>query len=100
MRYRHLGRSGLQVSVIALGSWLTYGNQVDRARSTATIRRALDLGIVFFDTADVYHRGAAETELGIALEGINRSDYVLASKCYWPMSNNPNDRGLSRKHIL
>ena len=100
MEYRQLGRSGVKLSTIGLGSWLTYGNQVDRDRSTACVRRAFDLGINFFDTADIYHVGAGETELGIALEGFTRSDYVLATKCYWPMSNNVNNRGLSRKHIF
>lgn len=100
MEYRQLGRSGVKLSTIGLGSWLTYGNQVDRERSTACVRRAFDLGINFFDTADIYHVGAGETELGIALEGFTRSDYVLATKCYWPMSNNVNNRGLSRKHIF
>ncbi|MEA2646962.1 MAG: hypothetical protein QOE92_2045 [Chloroflexota bacterium] len=100
MQYRHLGRSGLRVSTIALGSWLTYGNQVDSDTSAACIRRALDLGVILFDTADIYHVGAGETELGKALEGVTRSDYVLATKCFWPMSDNPNNRGLSRKHII
>jgi aryl-alcohol dehydrogenase-like predicted oxidoreductase len=100
VEYRRLGRSGLNVSSIALGSWLTYGNQVDSAMSTACVRRALDLGVILFDTADIYHVGAGETELGKALDGVTRSDYVLATKCYWPMSNNANNRGLSRKHIF
>ncbi|HEV1996599.1 MAG TPA: aldo/keto reductase family protein [Candidatus Dormibacteraeota bacterium] len=100
MEYRQLGRSGLRLSTIGLGSWLTYGNQVDRERSTACVRRAFELGINFFDTADIYHVGAGETELGIALQGFTRSDYVLATKCYWPMSDNINNRGLSRKHIF
>jgi aryl-alcohol dehydrogenase-like predicted oxidoreductase len=100
MEYRRLGRSGVKLSVVGLGSWLTYGNQVDRDRSTACVRRAFELGVNFFDTADIYHVGAGETELGIALEGITRSDYVLATKCYWPMSDNVNNRGLSRKHIF
>jgi voltage-dependent potassium channel beta subunit len=100
VQYRHLGRSGLRVSSISLGSWLTYGNQVDSAASTACVRRAYELGVNFFDTADIYHVGAGETELGKALEGIRRSDYVLGTKCYWPMSDNANDRGLSRKHIV
>ncbi len=100
MEYRHLGASGLKVSSIALGSWLTYGNQVDSATSTACVQRAFELGVILFDTADIYHVGAGETELGKALEGIKRSDYVLATKCFWPMSDNPNNRGLSRKHIF
>jgi len=100
VEYRHLGRSGVKLSTIGLGSWLTYGNQVDRENSTACVRRAVELGINFFDTADIYHVGAGETELGIALQGLTRSDYVLATKCYWPMSDNVNNRGLSRKHIF
>ncbi len=100
MEYRRLGKSGLKVSSIALGSWLTYGNQVDSATSTACVRRAFELGVILFDTADIYHVGAGETELGKALEGITRSDYVLATKCFWPMSDNANNRGLSRKHIF
>ncbi|MHB8509329.1 MAG: aldo/keto reductase family protein [Candidatus Dormibacteria bacterium] len=100
MDYRKLGRSGLTISSIGLGSWLTYGNAVDRDRGIACVRRAWDSGINFFDTADIYNRGAAETELGLALEGIERSQYVLATKVFWPMSDNVNDRGLSRKHIF
>ena len=100
MEYRHLGASGLKVSSIGLGSWLTYGNQVDSATSAACVRRAFELGVILFDTADIYHAGAGETELGKALEGIRRSDYVLATKCFWPMSDNANNRGLSRKHIF
>ncbi|MFN2464678.1 MAG: aldo/keto reductase family protein [Candidatus Dormibacteria bacterium] len=100
MQYRHLGRAGMRLSAVGLGSWLTYGNQVDRDTSAATIRRAFDLGVNFFDTADIYHVGAGETELGHALEGIERSDYVLATKVFWPMSDNTNNRGLSRKHIM
>ncbi len=100
MEYRHLGATGLKVSSIALGSWLTYGNQVDSATSTSCVRRAFELGVILFDTADIYHLGAGETELGKALDGIRRSDYVLATKCFWPMSDNANNRGLSRKHIF
>jgi aryl-alcohol dehydrogenase-like predicted oxidoreductase len=100
VEYRRLGTSGLKVSSIALGSWLTYGNQVDIETSTACVRRALDLGVILFDTADIYHVGAGETALGTALEGVTRSDYVLATKCFWPMSDNANNRGLSRKHIF
>jgi aryl-alcohol dehydrogenase-like predicted oxidoreductase len=100
MQYRHLGRAGVRLSAVGLGSWLTYGNQVDRDMSAATIKRAFELGVNFFDTADIYHVGAGETELGLALEGIERSDYVLATKVFWPMSDNTNNRGLSRKHIF
>jgi len=100
MEYRRLGRSGVRLSSIGLGSWLTFGNKVDQERTTACVRRAFELGIVFFDTADVYNRGEGELALGQALDGLTRSDYVLATKCFWPMSDNPNNRGLSRKHII
>jgi len=100
MEYRRLGRSGVKVSAIGLGSWLTYGHAVDRARAQACVKRAFELGVNFFDTADVYHVGAAEEEMALALEGITRSDYVLATKCYFPVGSGPNDRGLSRKHIM
>ncbi|HHI79792.1 MAG TPA: aldo/keto reductase [Planctomycetes bacterium] len=100
MEYRKLGESGLTVSEIALGSWLTFGSSVDQESTTATVRKAWDLGINFFDTADVYARGDGERALGNALQGFDRKDYVLASKCFFPMSDNPNDRGLSRKHIM
>ncbi len=100
MNYRRLGRSGLKVSEIALGSWLTFGFSVDRAGTTRCVRTALDLGINFIDTADVYAGGQAETVLGEALDGIPRESYVLASKAYFPVGEGPNDRGLSRKHIV
>jgi voltage-dependent potassium channel beta subunit len=100
MEYRKLGNSGLSVSEIALGSWLTFGSSVDQESTTATVKKAWDLGINIFDTADVYARGDGERALGNALKGFERKDYVLASKCFFPMSDNPNDRGLSRKHIM
>jgi len=97
MRYRQLGSSSLQVSVISLGSWLTYGVGVERDRATACVRRALELGINFIDTANVYGRGAAETLLGEALTGVPRSSYILATKVFGEMG--PADRGLSRVQI-
>jgi len=100
MRTRRLGRSGTKVSEVILGSWLTFGASVDEGRTAACVRAALDAGIQTFDTADVYARGAAESALGAALDGIRRSDVVLASKCFWPMGDGPNDRGLSRKHVM
>jgi len=100
MQYVNLGDSGLKVSRVALGSWLTYGSSVDSDGAEACVRAALDAGVIFIDTADVYARGEAETVLGAALEGVRRSSYVLASKAFWPMSDNPNDRGLSRKHLF
>ena len=100
MRYRKLGDFGVKVSEIALGSWLTYGGSVEDERAIACIHRAFDLGVNFFDTANVYRRGAAEEVTGRALKGIDRDDYFLATKVYFTMGDGPNDRGLSRKHIM
>jgi aryl-alcohol dehydrogenase-like predicted oxidoreductase len=97
MQYRQLGRSDLMVSEIGLGSWLTYGTGVEAERATACVRRAFEVGINFFDTANVYGRGAAESFLGDVLSGADRSSYVLATKAYFPMSDT--DRGLSREQI-
>ena len=100
MRYRSLGRSGLKVSEIALGSWLTLGSSVDRAATRAIAQRAFELGVNLFDTADVYAEGQAEQALGFALGELPRHHLVLASKAFFPMSDDPNDRGLSRKHLF
>lgn len=100
MKYRRLGRSGMKVSEIALGSWLTYGASVDSKTSEAVVDRAYELGINFFDTANVYHRGAAEEVVGKALKKYQRDSYVLATKVFFPMGEGPNDKGLSRKHIM
>ena len=100
MDYRRLGGSGIRVSEIALGNWVTHGGQVGNEIAHSCVRAALDCGINFFDTADSYERGKAEEVVGGALEGVTRSSYVLATKVFWPMSDDPNDRGLSRKHIL
>jgi aryl-alcohol dehydrogenase-like predicted oxidoreductase len=97
MQYRRLGQSDLMVSEISLGSWLTYGVGVEAERATACVRRAIEVGINFFDTANVYGRGAAETFLGEVLSGVDRSSYVLATKVYFPMSDT--DRGLSAEQI-
>jgi aryl-alcohol dehydrogenase-like predicted oxidoreductase len=97
VQYRKLGSSELVVSEIALGSWLTYSGGIDRDRSIACVRRALDFGITLIDTANVYGRGAAETLLSEALAGVDRSSYVLATKLYFPMS--ATDQGLSRAQI-
>ena len=99
VNYRHLGASGLRVSEVSLGSWLTYGGTVEDEGAIACIHRAFELGVNFFDTANVYRRGEAEQVVGRALRGIDRDDYVLATKVYFPMGEGPNDRGLSRKHI-
>ncbi len=100
MNYRKLGRSGLKVSEVSLGGWLTQGRTIDDATTEAIVRRAFDLGVNLFDTADVYNAGASETALGKAIRSIPRRDLVLATKCYFPFSEGPNDRGLSRKHIV
>lgn len=99
MEYRNLGASGLKVSEIALGNWLTQGRTLDSAQTQEIVDRAVELGINFFDTADVYSIGAAETALGQAIRAHRRQSLVIATKCFWPMSEDPNDRGLSRKHI-
>ena len=99
MEYRRLGGSGVKVSEISLGSWLTYGGSVAEQQAAACIHRAYELGINFFDTANVYMRGAAEEIVGRALQGFDRDSYFLATKVYFPMGEGPNDRGLSRKHI-
>jgi voltage-dependent potassium channel beta subunit len=100
MEYRHLGRAGVRVSSISLGSWLTYGASVGEDVAIQCIRAAYDLGINLFDTANAYHRGAAEIVVGRALKGMPRESYVLATKAYWPMGEGTNDRGLSRKHLI
>jgi voltage-dependent potassium channel beta subunit len=100
MRFQPLGRSGLQVSVVALGSWLTYGAAVDKDGAKACIRRAYDLGVNFFDTANEYAGGRAEEVVGTTLSGMTRSSYVLATKVFFPMGDWPTERGLSRKHVF
>src|SRR5438067_6486597 len=100
MEYRRLGRAGVRVSAISLGSWLTYGGAVEDRTATACIHRAYDLGINFFDTANQYRRGGAEQVVGRALKDFPRDSYVLATKVFFPVGEGPNDRGLSRKHIM
>ncbi len=100
MKYRQLGNSGLRVSEISLGSWLTYGNAVENETATRIIDRAYALGVNSFDTANVYARGAAETVVGAALSRYPRDSYVLATKVFFPMGDGVNERGLSRKHIM
>jgi len=99
MKYRKLGRSGLKVSEISLGSWLTYGGSTDKKTAIEVIDQAYELGINFFDTANVYAHGKAEEIVGEALSKYPRESYVLASKVWGPMGEGPNDKGLSRKHI-
>lgn len=100
MKYRRLGNSGLKVSEISLGSWLTYGGYVGREEAISTIDKAYELGINFFDTANIYMNGEAEKVVGEALRKYPRESYVLATKVWGPMGDRPNDRGLSRKHIM
>jgi aryl-alcohol dehydrogenase-like predicted oxidoreductase len=100
MEYRRLGRAGVRVSEVSLGSWLTYGGSVADDAAIACIQRAFELGVNFFDTANVYRRGAAEKVVARALKGIDRDDYFLATKVFFPMDEGPNDTGLSRKHIM
>jgi aryl-alcohol dehydrogenase-like predicted oxidoreductase len=100
MRYVNLGHSGLKVSTVSLGSWLTFGTAVEQAASDRIVAQALELGINLLDTADVYNLGAGEQALAAAIAGRRRQDLVIASKCYFPMSGDVNDRGLSRKHIF
>ncbi|MDA8358717.1 MAG: aldo/keto reductase family protein [Actinomycetota bacterium] len=100
MRHRHLGRTGMMVSALSYGNWITHGGQVEEDAARACVKAALDAGITTFDTADVYAIGAAEDVLGRALEGIRRDSIEIFTKVYWPTGPNPNNRGLSRKHII
>ena len=103
MKYRQLGKYGLRLSAIGIGSWLTYGMSINDKTALNCIKTALDEGVIFFDTADIYNKGEAELSLGRIFFDelkIRREDVVIASKCFWPMSQNPNDQGLSRKHVF
>jgi aryl-alcohol dehydrogenase-like predicted oxidoreductase len=97
VNFRKLGSSGIEVSEISLGSWLTYSGGVEREQAEACVKTAFEEGINFIDTANVYGQGAAETLLGEVLSGYERSSFVLATKVYFPMS--PTDRGLSAAQI-
>jgi len=100
MEFRYLGNSGLKVSAISYGNWITHGSQVEEDAAKACVTRALELGITTFDTADVYAGTRAEGVLGRALAGVRRESYEIFTKVYWPTGPGPNDRGLSRKHIM
>ncbi|WP_106398351.1 aldo/keto reductase family protein [Actinocorallia populi] len=100
MEFRYLGRSGLKISEIAYGNWITHGSQVEEDTAVACVHAALDEGITTFDTADVYAGTRAETVLGRALKGQRRESLEIFTKVYWPTGPGPNDRGLSRKHIM
>ncbi|MGH2928768.1 MAG: aldo/keto reductase, partial [Solirubrobacteraceae bacterium] len=100
MEHRHLGRSGMVVSALAYGNWITHGGQVEEDAAAACVHTALDAGVTTFDTADVYANGAAEEVLGRALKGVRRESLEICTKAYWPTGPGPNDRGLSRKHVM
>ncbi|OEF99182.1 voltage-gated potassium channel [Vulcanibacillus modesticaldus] len=100
MKYRRLGTTGIKVSEISLGSWLTYGGYVEEENAIKSIRKAYELGINFFDTSNVYRRGEAEKIVGKVLKEFPRESYVLATKVFFPMGDGVNDSGLSRKHII
>jgi len=100
MEYRHLGKSGLVISEIAYGNWVTHGSQVQEQAAAECVRAALDEGITTFDTADAYAGGRAEEVLGRALHGVRRESLEVFTKVYWPVGDGRNDRGLSRKHII
>ncbi|MFE3448117.1 aldo/keto reductase family protein [Nonomuraea sp. NPDC059194] len=99
MEFRHLGRSGLLVSEISYGNWITHGSQVEEEAANECVKAALDEGITTFDTADVYAGTRAEEVLGRALKGLRRESLEIFTKVYWPTGPGPNNRGLSRKHI-
>ncbi len=100
MKHRFLGRSGLKISEISYGNWITHGSQVEEDAANACVRAALDSGITTFDTADVYAATRAEAVLGRALHGLRRESLEIFTKVYWPTGDGPNDRGLSRKHVM
>ncbi len=100
MDYRHLGNSGMMVSAISYGNWITHGGQIGEDAAVACVHAALDVGITTFDTADAYNVGRAEEVLGRALAGQKHQGIEIFTKVYWPTGPNPNDRGLSRKHII
>ncbi len=101
MEYRRLGNSGVKVSAISLGAWLTYGSDgVEDDTAATCIRTAIEHGVNFIDVADIYSRGEAEKVVGKVIKDYKRSDLVVSTKAFWPMSDNVNDRGLSRKHLF
>ncbi|MAE62977.1 MAG: aldo/keto reductase [Phycisphaeraceae bacterium] len=100
MKYRRMGRTGLKMSEISLGSWITYGGTTPDDQAISCIHRAFDLGINLFDTADVYARGEAERVLGRAVQGLPREQLIIATKCRSRMWDGPLGEGVSRKHIV
>ncbi|MFP4321615.1 MAG: aldo/keto reductase family protein [Anaerolineales bacterium] len=101
MKYRRLGHAGMKVSELSLGGWTTFGGSLkDKDLARQIITTAYDNGINFFDIADIYAKGASEEMMGEVLKDFPRHTLVISSKVFWPMSDDPNDRGLSRKHIM
>ena len=101
MEYRRLGKTGMKISSIALGGWLTFGESIkDQALTRSIIVKAYERGINFFDIADMYARDVSETMMGKVLREFPRHTLIISSKLFWPMSDDVNDRGLSRKHIM
>ncbi len=100
MQYRKLGKYGIRVSEVSLGGWLTHGRSLKDETTEQIVQKAFDLGVNFFDTADVYNAGEAEISLAKAIKGFRRDDLVIGTKCFFPFSEGVNDRGLGRKHIF
>ncbi|TFH37403.1 MAG: aldo/keto reductase [Anaerolineales bacterium] len=100
MQYRNMGKSGLKLSAISLGAWVTFGDQIDAGIASDLIHRAYDAGINFFDNADIYAKGKAEEVMGAAIKDLPRQGLVISSKVFWPTMPGPNGGGLSRKHII
>ena len=100
MEYRRLGKHGLKVSELSLGAWVTFGGQVAEDVARDCILAAYEAGVNFFDNADMYSQGNAEIVMGNVIKDIKRTDLVISSKVYWPTGDGPNDKGLSRKHIM
>jgi voltage-dependent potassium channel beta subunit len=100
MEYRRLGKAGMKVSAVSLGAWLTFGGSVEDDAARKCIRSAIENGVNFIDVADAYAGGKAEEVVGQVIRDYKRSDLVISSKLFWPMSDGVNDRGLSRKHIM
>lgn len=100
MQHRRVGQSGLQVSAISIGGWITFGGSLDDGTTRELVQKAVDGGVNFIDLADVYAHGGAERAIGAMLSDFQRSDLVISSKVFGHMSDAPNDAGLSRKHIM
>jgi voltage-dependent potassium channel beta subunit len=100
MHYRRLGKSGLKVSEISLGAWVTFGDQISDQTAADLVHAAYDQGVNYFDNADVYADGLAESVMGDAVKDLQRESLVLSSKVFWPTMPGPNGRGLSRKHVM